>query len=129
MKTKTQTLFTELFGKSSEIKVLDFLLIHRNYDYSLTEIARNANVGWTTINHFWKDWVKKEFVTKTRRIGRAQLYELNQKHGFVKKVMELHDNTLKEFLDKEIAKSKIKIRGREANHRQPVQANILCHPG
>ncbi|MFH0870061.1 MAG: hypothetical protein V1866_03315 [archaeon] len=101
-----KTLFTELFGSSPELRALDFLLIHRNYDYSLTEIARNAGVGWTTINLFWKTWTKKGFVVKTRRIGRAQLYELNKKNLFVKEIMALHDKVLKDFLDDEIIKQK-----------------------
>jgi len=123
MKTKTETLFTELFGKSPEIKVLDFMLIHRTYDYSLTEIARNSNVGWTTINLFWKAWIKKEYVTKTRRIGRAQLYELNKKHALVKEVMSLHDNVLSKFINQEIEKHKAKNKKQEANHKNLVQAS------
>jgi hypothetical protein len=117
------TLFTELFGTSPEVKTLDFLLIHRNYDYSLTEIARNSNVGWVTIHSFWKDWVKKGFVVKTRRIGRAQLFELNKKHPFVGKAIELHDQTLKEFIGNEIAKNKAKSRKQEINYKQAAQAN------
>lgn len=123
LKKLMNTLFTELLGTSPEVKTLDFLLIHGHYDYSLTEIARNSNVGWVTIHSFWKDWVKKGFVVKTRRIGRAQLFELNKKHPFVEKVMELHDQTLKEFINNEIAKNKAKSRKQETSHRQTAQAN------
>jgi hypothetical protein len=105
-----KTLFTELFGRNPELRTLDFLLIHRNYDYSLTEIARNAGVGWTTINLFWKGWIRKGFVLKTRRIGRAQLYELNKKNAFVKEVMALHDKVLRNFLADEISKQKSKTK-------------------
>ncbi|MBW2991118.1 hypothetical protein KY348_05450 [Candidatus Woesearchaeota archaeon] len=109
-KTKNKTLFTELLGSSPEIKALDFLLIHKNYDYSLTEIARNSSIGYTSIHLFWKQWVKKGIVKKTRRIGRAQMYELNQQNAFVKQLAGIHDLVLKGFLEQEIAKSKVKIK-------------------
>jgi hypothetical protein len=103
---KNETLFTELLGSSPEIKTLDFLLIHKNYDYSLTEIARNSNVGWSTIHLFWKSWVKKKIVVPTRRIGRAEMYELNRKNPLVAKLEELHNTALKDFVEKEIEKTK-----------------------
>jgi hypothetical protein len=105
-----KTLFTELFGSSPELRTLDFFLIHKRYDYSLTELSKNAGVGWTTINLFWPIWIKKGFVKKTRRIGRAQLYELNKENQFINEVISLHDRVLKDFLDEEIKKQKTKQR-------------------
>jgi len=123
-KKKTEennTLFTELLGSSPELKVFDFLLIHKNYDYSLTEIARNSNIGYTSIHSFWKQWVNKGIVKKTRRIGRAQMYELNKENAFVKQLAGLHDLVLKDFVDEEIAKGKTKIKP-AVNNKQRVKA-------
>jgi len=120
---KSKTLFTGLLGLSPEIKVLDFLLIHKNYDYSLTEIARNSYIGWTTLHLFWKKWVKAGIVKRTRRIGRAQMYELNKQNLLVKKIVELHDIILKEFLDKEITKNKTTIKHAMTN-KQRARAKI-----
>ena len=103
---KSKTLFTELFGASPEIKALDFLLIHKNYDYSLTEIARNSSIGWSTLHLFWKNWEKKKIVIPTRRIGRAEMYELNIKNPLVSKLAELHDHALKNFIKTEMEKTK-----------------------
>ncbi|KYK25956.1 hypothetical protein AYK26_01610 [Euryarchaeota archaeon SM23-78] len=121
-KAQDKTLFTELLGTSPEIKALDFLLIHKNYDYSLTEIARNSNIGYTSIHLFWKKWVKQGIVKKTRRIGRAQMYELNRENALVKQLAELHDLVLKDFVDEEIAKSKVKIKKQAMTNKARIKA-------
>lgn len=121
VKTQNKTLFTEFLGTSPELKTLDFLLIHKNYDYSLTEIARNSNIGYTSIHSFWKQWVKKGLVKKTRVIGRAQMYELNKENALVKQLAELHDFVLKGFLNEEIVKGKAKIK-QGINNKQRVKA-------
>ena len=44
---KETTIFREALGDSPVIRVLDFLIEGRGLDYSLTDIAENANIGWT----------------------------------------------------------------------------------
>ena len=78
-----------VFGDSPVVKVLDFLIDNQEFDYNLTDIARKAEVGWTTLHQFWKDLVKLQIVRKTRRIGRAEMYKLNIENQLVKKIIEI----------------------------------------
>lgn len=34
------------------IKVLDFLMTYRGFDYSLTSIAKESRIGWKTLRSF-----------------------------------------------------------------------------
>ncbi len=101
--------FRLVFGDSPIVKVIDFFLDNREFDYSLTNIAKNADIGWSTLHLFWDKLVKLEIVIKTRRIGRAELYKLNLNNQLVKKLMDLDLAISKKFMDQEINKQKLKI--------------------
>ena len=103
-----KTSFRLVFGDSPIVKVIDFFLDNREFDYSLTDIAKNADIGWSTLHGFWKDIVKLEIVTKTRRIGRAELYKLNMDSTLVKKLIDLDINISKKLMHEEIEKQKVK---------------------
>lgn len=60
--------FRMVFGDSPVIKVLDFLLGNREFDYSLTDIAKGADVGWSTLHQFFGELVRLGIVRKTRKI-------------------------------------------------------------
>src|SRR3989344_1325678 len=84
-----KSVFMEYFGDYPLIRVLDFLILGRDMDYSLTEIAKNAGVGWTAFSELWPSLVQKGIVTFTRKIGNAQLYRLNQKNPWVKELIKM----------------------------------------
>lgn len=101
--------FRLVFGDSPIVKVIDFFLDNREFDYSLTDIAKNADIGWSTLHLFWKNLVAMEVVVKTRRIGRAELYKLNLNNQIVKRLIEIDNMISKKFIDQELLKQKLKI--------------------
>jgi len=101
--------FSLVFGESPIVKVIDFFLDNREFDYSLTDISKNAGIGWSTLHLFWKKLVIMEVVVKTRRIGRAELYKLNINGSLVKKLIDLDRDISKKFIEKELIKQKLKI--------------------
>ena len=101
--------FRLIFGDSPIVKVIDFFLDNREFDYSLTDIAKNADIGWSTLHQFWNNIVKLGIVTKTRKIGRAELYKLNPNSPLVKKLIDLDMGISKRLMNEEINKHKLKI--------------------
>lgn len=101
--------FRLVFGGTPVVKVIDFFLDNREFDYSLTDIAKNADIGWSTLHKFWNDLVKLGMVVKTRRIGRAELYRLNMESQMVKKLIELDLNISKKMLEAELGRRKVKV--------------------
>lgn len=93
-------IFLEYFGKTPFIKVLDFLIIGKDFDYSLTEIAKGAEVGWTSFSKVWAVFLKKDIVKHTRNIGKARLYKLNIENPLMKKIVAMHWEILKYETDK-----------------------------
>ena len=91
---KETTIFREALGNSPVIRVLDFLIEGRGLDYSLTDIAENANIGWTTLHRIWDNLLRLNIVVPTREIGRAKLFKLNEENPAVKKLINLYDTLL-----------------------------------
>lgn len=79
----------KIFGDSSVAKVLDFLTLYREFDYSLTEIARNSGVAWRTLSRIWSPLEQYHVVIMTRVIGRAKMYKLNPNSEIAKIIRKL----------------------------------------
>ena len=99
-----ETIFVKALGNSPVIKVLDFLLEGRNLDYSLTDIAENSNIGWTTLHRIWDNLEKLKIVQHTRIIGKAKLYKLNQETPAVRQLIQLYDTLLVRGMKKRLRK-------------------------
>ncbi|PIN75666.1 hypothetical protein COV18_02355 [Candidatus Woesearchaeota archaeon CG10_big_fil_rev_8_21_14_0_10_37_12] len=95
-----KSVFVEYLGDYPLIRVLDFLILGRNMDYSMTEIAKNAGVGWTAFSELWPRLVEKEIVAFTRQIGNAKLYKLNTKNLWVKDLIRMDKTITKIETDK-----------------------------
>ena len=102
------TIFIEAFGNSPVIRVLDFLIEGRDLDYSLTDIAENANIGWTTLHRIWDNLVRLGIVKHTRDIGKAKLFRLNMDNDAVRKLVKVYDALLAQETEKAL-KKKIEI--------------------
>src|SRR3990167_11052872 len=87
-KDEPVSIFVEYFGSSPYVKVLDFLIAGQEFDYSMTEVARGARVGWSAFTRIWEQLLKKEIIVSTRNIGNAKLFRLNKKNPFVIKIIK-----------------------------------------
>lgn len=102
-----ESILVEYFGSSPYVKVLDFLIQGQEFDYSMTEIARGSNVGWSSFTRVWGKLLDKGIIIPTRTIGNAKLFKLNKSNLFVKKLikfdLELAKIETDKLLTKEIA--------------------------
>ena len=52
--TEDKSVFLEIFGDSPILRVLDFLVVNEEFDYSMTDIAKLSGVGYSTLKLFWQ---------------------------------------------------------------------------
>ena len=83
--------FIQTFGDYPLIRVLDFLLYSRDFDYPITEIAKNANVNFQTLKKLWSQLEWNEIIVSTRTLSGTALYKLNVLNPRVKKIIELNN--------------------------------------
>ena len=85
------SIFIELLGDYPLIRILNFLLIFREYDYSLTSIAKESDVAWSTLCLLWPTLEKNKIVVHTRNVGRAKMYKLNSANTTVRELIKFAD--------------------------------------
>ena len=102
-----KSVFVEYFGDYPLIRVLDFLILGRDMDYSMTEIAKESGVGWTAFSEIWPRLIKKNIVTFTRKIGNAKLFRLNTKNPWVKELIRMDKVITKIETEKLLSKKEI----------------------
>ena len=87
-----KSIFLEFFGESPQLKVLNFLITFQLFDYPLTEIAKNSEVSYSTLQIFWNKLERNNIVIKTRRVGKSDLYKLNTNNPAVQQLIKLDWN-------------------------------------
>src|SRR3989338_6714151 len=94
---KQKSIFLEYVGESPRMRVLQYLIEGRDFDYTLTDLL-NAGVSWGTLNSLVPTLLELGIIVKTRKIGRATLYKINQNSNAAKQFIELYDALLLERL-------------------------------
>jgi hypothetical protein len=87
-RTKPRSIFLESYGDNPLLRVMDFFVIHQDFDYSKKDIARHSKISYSSLKLFWDDLVKRKIVVFTRKVGKAKMYKLNKKNPEVKAFMK-----------------------------------------
>ena len=106
---KAKSIFVEYFGDTPMVRMLNFLILGKDFDYSMTDISNGSHVGWTSFTRAWKELEKIKAVIHTRDIGRAKLYKLNTQDPTVQKLIKLHWEIIKTETDKMLGKKKVLV--------------------
>lgn len=105
-----KTVFLEVFGDSPILRVLDFLILNEEFDYSMTDIAELSGIGYSTLKLFWPKLESEGIVKNTRIVGNAKMYQLNVQNPVVKKLKELYWAVTKRAVREELQKEVIAAR-------------------
>lgn len=101
-----KSIFVKTFGDYPLIRLLDFLIESRDFDYPITEIAKNAEVNFQTLKKLWPRLENEKIVIVTRTLGGAVLYRINTVHPVVQKLIELDNFLCWEYAGKNGKKKK-----------------------
>jgi predicted DNA-binding protein YlxM (UPF0122 family) len=97
-----------LFGNTATARVLDFMRIFSDWDYSKQDIAKNSDVSFRHASKAIEKLEKLELIRKTRNVGRAQMYQYNMQNSAArlleKFAWELACQEGQKIADQEIAK-------------------------
>lgn len=95
---KEESIFLDHVGDNPRMRVLQYFIEGRDFDYTLTDLL-NAGVSWGTLNSLVPKLLDLGIVVKIRKIGRATLYKINQENVAVTQLIELYDNLVLEKLN------------------------------
>ncbi len=106
---KNKTVFLQIFGDSPILKVLDFLVVNEEFDYSMTDIANFSGVGYSTLKLFWTKLEKEGIILNIRLVGKAKMYKLNIANPIIRKFRDFYWEITKQHLRKNIKEEKIAV--------------------
>jgi DNA-binding transcriptional regulator GbsR (MarR family) len=69
----------ESIFQNGPARVLDFLILNQNFDYSAAEISRITGIPLRTVQRVLPHLVQKELVKETSKIGNTRMYIINSK--------------------------------------------------
>ncbi|MBS3156138.1 hypothetical protein J4413_02805 [Candidatus Woesearchaeota archaeon] len=102
-----KTIFLEVFGDNPINRVLDFLVVHEDFDYSMTDIAKHSGVGYATLKLFWSKLEENKIVKQTRIVGKAKMYRLYLENPVVKKFRDFFWETAHQKVKEELRKEEM----------------------
>ncbi len=105
---KEGSIFLEHVGDNPRMRILQYLIEGKDFDYTLTDLL-NAEVSWGTLNTLMPKLLELGIVLKTRKIGRATLYKINQNNIAVKELIKMYDNLILKKLNQLEEQTKKKI--------------------
>lgn len=102
-----KSIFLQVFGDSPKLRIVDFLLVHSDFDYAMKDIALKSGVGYSTLRLFWKDLIKNNIVEFTRTLGKAKLYRLNRNNPAVKAFEKMYWEVTDKIIEQRHVKKKV----------------------
>ena len=76
-KNENPRVFERIFHNAMA-RVLDFLILFRDYDYTESEIARRTGLTPITVSKELQILMRENLAKKTRKMGKSHLYALNR---------------------------------------------------
>lgn len=127
MKTRTETQkaiesgpLERLFNGTAPAKILDFLTVFRDYDYSKMDIAKNSGVSF---RHALREIEKLEqlnLIKQTRTVGHAQMYRLNTDNPATTHLSKFTLQLASTEVDRELSRQQKEQRSKEKAEEKPI---------
>jgi len=97
-----ETLLIRCLGNSPTLRIVDYFLDNRLFDYTKNEIIENLNMGRVTFFKYWKELEEFGVVKVIRKIGKSKLYRLNEENEIIQKLMMLDSVLCKKTMEKAV---------------------------
>ena len=120
-----KSVFLQEEGNTPKNRIWSFLIVHSEYDYSMKDIARYSEVGYTTLKEIWREFKEKKVVVQTRVVGKAKMYRLNLKNPVVNKFIDYYWAVVDSVAKKESGLKEEEIRHLDAPITMPVSAKNI----
>jgi len=93
------SLFLETFGDTPLLRTLEFFLTYPDFDYTKSYVAKETGVSRVTIDKVWKHFAKAGIITRSRTLGKIEMWKLNRENPKVKVLMQTAVNLSLGYLE------------------------------
>ena len=103
-----ETLLIKFLGSSPPLRIIDFFLDNRLFDYSKNEVIKNLEMSRNTFFKYWQELERYKIVKVTRKVGKSKLYKLNEENEIAKKLILLDSVLTRHEMKRALEKVKMK---------------------
>lgn len=89
MKAKDISVLVEYFGEHSIVKITDFFIENKPFDYSKKQIMEEVGISKATLFKYFAKLEEAEIVKVSRKFGKTKLYKINTESPIVKRIIDL----------------------------------------
>ena len=97
----------KLFIGSATAKILDVLWEYQDIDLTLTDIADEAGIHYTTLMKALPLLEELGMVTMMRQVGNAKLYQINKDDAVVKRLIKFLNELNLRLAEREISRQEL----------------------
>lgn len=95
-----ESLLLKALGRSPQLRIVDFLMDNKLFDFSKKEIIEALGMSKTTFYKVWGEIETLGIVKSERKFGKTKLYSLNTESELVKCLMEIEKQLISQAADK-----------------------------
>ncbi len=97
-----KSLLLIFLGNSPELRIIDFFLDNKLFDFSKKEIIEGTGLSKATFYGHWDRLERFGLVTVARKFGKAKLYRLSRDTPVVQRLVELEKQLIRLAAEKQI---------------------------
>lgn len=86
---KDESVLAEYFGGHPVVKITDFLIENKIFDYSKKQIMEEAGISKATLFKYFPKLEKSGIVKVSRTFGKTKLYKINTGSPVVRRIIDL----------------------------------------
>jgi len=98
-------MLVDVLGKNPEVRILDHFLLHEDFEYTKSEIAKYAGISRATVYEKLPAMLSNGMLIEAKKIGKIILYRLNLKNPVVKELRALNFQIARNASEVEYTKS------------------------
>jgi len=83
-------LLANIFGENNTIKVLDFLFMGKEFDFTLTHISNGTRLSRTAVRNAIGELIDKKIVIESRKDSKSKYYKINKRENKYKILESLY---------------------------------------
>ena len=84
-----ESLLLKTLGKSPQMRIMDFFIDNRLFDFSKKEIIEELGMSKTTFYNVWGELESLNIAKVNRKFGKTKLYILNTENEIVKNLLQI----------------------------------------
>ena len=100
-------LLESILGKKNNIKIIRNLIMHKEWQYNITELSRDININKGVLSRLIEE-LETENIIEVSRKGKIKLFSINKGNPFIKDIIiplfekenNFYQYILKDFINK-----------------------------